>query len=130
MSGGRARAGSLGAAARTRLAAAFLAVYARDFTVANAQVVREVVTPGSQLAPAVLRVRLRSRTPFEVASLAALVGLTPGTVVLHVDDPGRVAPEELSMTVHAMHAHDLHAERAALLRLEDRLLAVLRGEAR
>lgn len=108
---------------RLRHGAVFLGTYARDFVVANAQVVREVVTPGSGLAPAVLRVPLRSRTPFELATLTALVGLTPGTVVLDLDDD-ETGP---SMTVHAMHAHDPQAERAALHRLEDRLLAVLRG---
>ncbi|TXR55938.1 Na+/H+ antiporter subunit E [Quadrisphaera setariae] len=123
---------------RPRHAAVFVAAYSRDFLRANAQVVREVLTPGSGVAPAVLRVTLRSRTPFEVATLAALVGLTPGSVVLAVDDPAAVVPSPgdprgdpgsggLSMTVHAMHAHDLEAERAALHRLEDRLLAVLRG---
>lgn len=123
---------------RLHHAAVFVAAYSRDFLRANAQVVREVLTPGSGVAPAVLRVPLRSRTPFEVATLAALVGLTPGSVVLAVDDPAAAVPSPgdprvdlgnggLSMTVHAMNAHDLEAERAALRRLEDRLLAVLRG---
>lgn len=117
---------------RLRHAAVFLAVYAKEFVVANAQVVAEVLTPGSGVRPALLRVPLRSRTDAEVATFVALVGLTPGTAVLEVlrtggADGGGAAGVEL--LVHAMDAPDLDAQRRDLQRLEGLLLAAWRGAA-
>lgn len=116
---------------RLRHGAVFLAVYAKEFVVANAQVVREVVTPGSGVRPAVLRVPLRSRTDAEVATFVALVGLTPGTAVLEVQRSGAAAggAQRVELVVHAMDAPDLEAQRRALQRLEDLLLAAWRGAA-
>jgi len=116
---------------RLRHGAVFLAVYAKEFVVANAQVVREVVTPGSGVRPAVLRVPLRSRTDAEVATFVALVGLTPGTAVLEVQRSGAAAGggQRVELVVHAMDAPDLDAQRRALQRLEDLLLAAWRGAA-
>ena len=128
---------------RLRHGAVFLAVYAKEFVVANAQVVREVVTPGSAVRPAVLRVPLRSRTDAEVATFVALVGLTPGTTVLDVQRTGGAAggadggaaggavgpAQRAELVVHAMDAPDLDAQRRALQRLEDLLLAAWRGAA-
>lgn len=112
---------------RLRHGAVFVATYAVEFVVANAQVVREVLTPGSGVEPALLRQELAARSPLEVASIAALVGLTPGTVVVQVDDPHEV--ERPCMTVHVMFAHDLDEQHRALARVERRLLAALRGVA-
>ena len=120
---------------RVRHGAVFLAVYAREFVVANAQVVKEVLTPGSGVRPAVLRVPLCSRTDAEVATFVALVGLTPGTAVLGVerraggdDGGGDGGAERTELVVHAMDAPDLDAQRRDLQRLEGLLLAAWRGE--
>lgn len=114
---------------RLRHGAVFLAVYAKEFVVANAQVVREVVTPGSGVRPAVLRVPLRSRTDAEVATFVALVGLTPGTAVLEVERTGTAddGSRRAELVVHAMDAPDLDAQRRDLQRLEGLLLAAWRG---
>lgn len=120
---------------RLRHGAVFLAVYAKEFVVANAQVVREVVTPGSGVRPAVLRVPLRSRTDAEVATFVALVGLTPGTTVLEVERTGGAGggaggpSQRAELVVHAMDAPDLDAQRRDLQRLEGLLLAAWRGGA-
>jgi multicomponent Na+:H+ antiporter subunit E len=120
---------------RLRHGAVFLAVYAKEFVVANAQVVREVVTPGSGVRPAVLRVPLRSRTDAEVATFVALVGLTPGTTVLEVERTGGAGggaggpAQRAELVVHAMDAPDLDAQRRDLQRLEGLLLAAWRGAA-
>lgn len=90
------------------------------FLRANLAVAWEIVTPGSGLAPAVVRLPLRSRSPLEIVSLTHLISLTPGTLVLEV----ATAPPVL--LVHGMHAGDPAVFLAALGGLEDRLLAVLR----
>ncbi|WP_369055671.1 Na+/H+ antiporter subunit E [Kineococcus terrestris] len=105
----------------------FAAHYAWHFLVANVVVAREIVTPGSQLAPAVLRFELRCRTDVEVASFIALVGLTPGALVVGSDDR-RERGEPVVTLVHLLHAHDLDAELAELRDLETRMLAAWRRD--
>lgn len=112
------------AATRTRAIGSFLGWFTVEFFRANVAVIREIVTPGQGVTPAIVVVPLRSRTPLELASTTSLVGLTPGTLALslHEEDPPRLA-------VHGMHAGDVDAFRAQIHELEDRLLAALRPPA-
>jgi multicomponent Na+:H+ antiporter subunit E len=105
---------------RAARALAFLCYYIRLFLRANLVVAREIVTPGSTLAPAIVELRLRGRTPLEIASIAHLINLMPGTLVLEV----RNRPPTLF--VHGMHASDPDDFRRALTDLENRYLHVLR----
>lgn len=100
----------------------FLGHYTRLFLLANARVAWEIITPRSGLAPAIIELPLRSQTALEVASIAHLITLTPGTLVLEV----RANPPTL--WVHTMHAADLDAFRAELTDLEGRMLSALRSE--
>ena len=106
---------------RVRAVLSFVAVYLGRFLVANVRVAGQVLRPRLALEPVVVRYELRSRTDAEVASFIALVGLTPGSLVM--DRTDRV------ITVHAMHG-DPAGERAALHDLEDRMLAAWRGPGR
>lgn len=108
------------AARRGSRAIAFLGYFSLLFLRANLKVAWEIITPGSGLAPAVVWLPLHSRTPLEITSLAHLITLTPGTLVLEA----AAAPPAL--LVHGMHAADPGAFRAELADLETRLLAVLR----
>ena len=117
---GQVAAGLRRAARRGARTAAFLGYFSLLFLRANLAVAWEIVTPGSGLAPAVVRLPLRSRTPLEIVSLAHLISLTPDTLVLEVD----TAPPAL--LIHGMHAGDPATFLAGLTHLEDRLLAVLR----
>jgi multicomponent Na+:H+ antiporter subunit E len=105
---------------RTRRISTFTGAYLVRFLRANYEVAREIVTPGDGLAPAIVEVPLRSRTPFEIASYMSLVSLTPGTVALALsEDRSRLA-------VHGMHAGDPAHFRADLRDLEDQMLAAWR----
>lgn len=108
------------AALRCGRAAAFLAHYGRIFLLANIAVAKEIVTPGSGVAPAIVEMPLRSRTPFEIAALAHLITLTPGTLVIEL----RTDPPVLY--VHGMHAADPDRFLGELNNLERRLLTVVR----
>ena len=108
------------AAVRSVRTAGFLLHYGRQFLWANAEVAREIATPGSTLAPAVVELPLRGHRPLETAALAHLISLTPGTLVLEV----RADPPAL--LVHGMHAADRDHFRDQLADLENRLLAVTR----
>ena len=105
---------------RGRRITSFAAAYLVRFLRANYEVAREIVTPGDGLAPAIVEVPLRSRTPFEIASYMSLVSLTPGTVALALsEDRSRLA-------VHGMHAGDPEHFRADLRDLEEQMLAAWR----
>lgn len=101
--------------------ASFLAWFTAEFLRANAVVIRDILSPGDRIDPAIVEIPLRSRTALELATTTSLVTLTPGTLALSLThgDPVRLC-------VHGMHAPDTAAFRAELHELEERLLAALR----
>lgn len=106
--------------------ARFALWYSGRFLAANAQVLREVLTPGTGVRPVVVLVTPRARTDAELASFIALVGLTPGTLVVASRDE-RARDGGVELAVHTLHAPDPARARAALAELEDRLLAAWRS---
>jgi multicomponent Na+:H+ antiporter subunit E len=99
----------------------WLAVWATiAITKASAMVARDIVAPSARLVPGVLILPLRSRTSVEVALLAGLITLTPGTLVVGVDRDFR------ELWVHGMYAQDPEALRAELAGMETRVLRALR----
>jgi multicomponent Na+:H+ antiporter subunit E len=109
------------AARRGYALVSFTVWFGWQFLRANAVVVREILSPGDTVEPAIVEVPLRSRTPLEIASMTSLITLIPGTLALSLNegDPPRIA-------VHGMHAADVDAFRARIHELETRILAVLR----
>ena len=89
---------------------------------ANLEVTRDLLTPGSRLAPGIVRYEMRSRTSAEVSVFTDLVTMTPGTLVLTVTDGPPTA------YVHGMYASDPEELRQELRGLEDRLLHAWRTE--
>lgn len=91
-----------------------------ELTVANAQVAWDVVTPRSRVEPGIVELPLRSRTDAEIAAIANLVSLTPGTLTL------AVRREPATIWVHGMYAADADAFRTRLQEMESRTLYALR----
>ncbi|GIJ10111.1 Na+/H+ antiporter subunit E [Micromonospora andamanensis] len=106
---------------RTRRVLRFAGYFAVRLVQANLAVAWEILTPGSALAPAVVRVPLRAATDTEVAAVALAVSLTPGTLTLGVHREPTAA-----LSVHGMYAADPVAFRREVAELEWRLLAALR----
>ncbi|MEJ5915383.1 Na+/H+ antiporter subunit E [Pseudokineococcus sp. 1T1Z-3] len=102
---------------------AFGGWYAGQFLVANVQVLGAVLSPRLTISPAAIRVSSRARTDVELATFIALVGLTPGTMVVGSQDRRDEGGSPL-LDVHVIDAADAH-ERVE--QLETRLLAALRG---
>lgn len=109
---------------RARRLLRFAGYFAVRLVQANLAVAWEILTPGSRLAPAVVRVPLRATTDTEVAAVALAVSLTPGTLTLGVHREPTAA-----LWVHGMYAADPVAFRRAVTELEWRLLAALRPAA-
>ncbi len=97
-----------------------LAVVVRDLVAANLKVATEIVPPGFQMHPGIVRVPTRTRTPMEATILANLITMTPGTLTLEVD------PETYDLYVHSLYLDDVEEFRAHIARTEDRLLEVMR----
>lgn len=103
---------------------AFLGYAFREMVVATGEVAWDALTPTNRLQPGVVEVPLRCRTPLEITTLANLITLTPGTLVLAIThDPP-------TLYVHGMYAPEADAFRARLVAMEDRVLHALRGAGR
>jgi multicomponent Na+:H+ antiporter subunit E len=100
--------------------AAFTLSFAWEFVVSNATVLREILTPGTRVSPAIVALPLRCRTAVEIVSLANLITLTPGTLTLEV------VQEPPTLYVHGMFARDPGAFLRQLSDLEGRMLAAMR----
>lgn len=99
---------------------AFTGYFLVELVKANLEVTWDLLTPGSRLAPGIVRYEMLSRTSVEVALFADLVTMTPGTLVLTVTDDPPTA------FVHGMYAHDPDDFRQELRELEGRLLRAWR----
>lgn len=103
-------------------ALAFVVVYVRDILLASLRVAYDVLTPTMYMKPGVVGVPLDVKTDVEIAVLANLVSLTPGTLSLDVSSDRSV------LYIHAMYIDDGDVERlrAGLKRdLERRVLELL-----
>ena len=83
---------------RVRLARlpGFLLFFAKEVVVANLRVAAAVVAPRGRLRPAIVAVPLTVDRDAEIALLANLITLTPGTLSLDV------SPDRRTLYVHAM----------------------------
>ncbi len=108
------------AAVRAWRIVSFVVFFAWELFVSNMRVLREVMTPGTRVAPAIVALETRCRTPMEVVSLANLIQLTPGTLALEV------ARDPWTLYVHGMFAGDKESFLEELRTLEAHLLAALR----
>jgi len=105
-------------------AIAFFAFYVREIFVASFRVAYDVLTPTFYMNPGVIGVPLDVVSDVEIAVLANLVSLTPGTLSLDV------SADRTVLYIHAMYIDndDVEAVRAALKqKLERRVIDLLRG---
>lgn len=92
--------------------------------IANLRVAVAVLGSPKKLRPRLIDVPLKDLSDVELAVLASLVTLTPGTVALDV------TPNRSHLIVHLLHCDDPEAEiREIKENFEGRLLRVTRGEA-
>jgi multicomponent Na+:H+ antiporter subunit E len=99
----------------------FAAFLAWDVVRSAVRVGLEVVRPRLRLRPGILAVPLTARTDGEIATLANLITLTPGTLALGI------SPDRRTLYVHAVVVGDPDAVRRAIRHdLERRVLELLR----
>ena len=106
---------------RTFAGISFALFYARALIVAASQVARQVLAPTISAMPGVIAVPLKSRRDVEIATLANLVSLTPGTLSIDVSN------DRSTLYVHVRVLDDADAVEADIREnFERRLLEVLR----
>lgn len=71
------------------MTARLIAIVLYDIVVANLNVARLILGPGSSLRPAFVRIPLDLQAPFGVWTLASIITLTPGTVSTVLDEDRR-----------------------------------------
>ena len=84
------------AASRARPPAGFLLFFLKELVVANLKVAAAVIAPAGRLRPAIVAMPLALDRDAEIALLANLITLTPGTLSLDV------SPDRRTLYVHAM----------------------------
>lgn len=99
----------------------FIAYYLWELLKSNFIVAYDVLTPQHHMKPGVVAIPIRAETDFEIALLANLITMTPGTLSLDVSD------DRKTLYVHAMYIDDPDALRADIRdNLERRVLEILR----
>jgi multicomponent Na+:H+ antiporter subunit E len=94
--------------------------FLRELFKANLRVAWDVITPTHHMRPAVIAVPLDAKTEGEIALVANLISLTPGTLTLDISSDHRV------LYIHVMYLDDLDEVRAQIKDFEARVLALLR----
>lgn len=79
----------------------------------------EVVTPTNRIREGIIALPLPSATPAVVTVVTLAIGVTPGTVVLEIDEDPCV------LWVHVLHLRDIEAVRTELARMEALALRAL-----
>ncbi len=100
-----------------------VALFVWELTAASVRVAYDVVTPRLRARPAIFAVPLDASSNIEILMLTSFVTLTPGTVVIAVED------DRTQMYVYNMYADDVAADRARIKRLFERsILKVTRAK--
>jgi multicomponent Na+:H+ antiporter subunit E len=89
---------------------------------------RDVLTPGLDISPRIVRLPLRCTTDLEVTLLASSITITPGTLTLGISPSTEGAPR--AVFVQALYGADVDEVMAGLRDMEARLLRMTRGSGR
>jgi multicomponent Na+:H+ antiporter subunit E len=85
---------------KLRQLAEFAGFFAKEILLSAARVAYDVLTRTHHMRPAVLAVPLQARTDLEIALLANLITLTPGSLSLDL------SPDRRTLYVHLMYVDD------------------------
>lgn len=78
----------------------------------NALLTHEVLSVRPALRTAVIALELQTKSPALITTMANLIALNPGTIVIEIDEPGNV------LYIHIFFLHDLEAVRKDVEKLQ------------
>lgn len=91
---------------------------------ASAMVARDIIAPSARLQPAVVIVPNRCVTRWELATFVGLITITPGTLLVGIEEDRR------EVWVHGLYGADVAALRDEVDDVQSRVLGALRQPAR
>ncbi len=94
----------------------FVAYFIRILIQANLGVAKEIITPGHQMTPRIIRYDTDGLTPVQTTFLANAITLTPGTLTADISADGRW------LYLHAMYAQDRETAIAEIDELRNRIM--------
>lgn len=100
----------------------FCCYFVRVLIVANLQVAWEIITPGLNMTPRIIRYSVEGMTEVQITTLANAITLTPGTLTCDVDE------DTQQLYIHCMYAKDREKAVGAIDELRDRLMREVFGE--
>jgi multicomponent Na+:H+ antiporter subunit E len=99
----------------------FALFFTKELVVSTLRISYDVLTPTHHMRPAVVGIPLEPMSNTEIATLAIVITLTPGTMALDVSRDRR------TLYIHAMYVPDVEALRAEIKQgFERRVLELLR----
>ncbi|HIX55416.1 MAG TPA: Na+/H+ antiporter subunit E [Candidatus Sphingobacterium stercoripullorum] len=78
----------------------FLLFFLYEMIVANVQVAYDVITPNYFFRPGIVKYNMHAKTDLEINLLAAVIAMTPGTIVVDVSE------DKKSIYIHVMYMKD------------------------
>jgi multicomponent Na+:H+ antiporter subunit E len=99
----------------------FAVYFVRILIVANLQVAWEILTPGYQMQPRMIRYSVEGLSDLQITALASSITLTPGTLSADISDDKRW------LYIHCMYAQDRDKAVRDLDELRDRLMKEVFG---
>lgn len=102
----REQVGSVGYLSRLRRIASLIVLFLRELVLSAFRVAKLVLAPDMDVAPGIFAYPLKVRRDQEIALLANMITLTPGTLSVDVSEDRR------TLYVHAMDCRDPDAMRA------------------
>ena len=102
----------------------FLGYFAWQVVKANAVVAWEVITPGDQVNEGIVEIPVTGASDAVAATLANVISLTPGTLILEV-----VREPRMTLYVHVLHLRDIDVVRLDIFELERQLVRAIGSEA-
>jgi|AntRauMinimDraft_2_1070382.scaffolds.fasta_scaffold00038_25 multicomponent Na+:H+ antiporter subunit E len=101
----------------------YIGSFLKELMVANIDVAKKIVVPGSRIDPDVLELNLRLKNPAAITILSNSITLTPGTLMMDYN------PTRNSFYIHGITAgKNSHKILEPILHWEDLLLKIFREE--
>jgi len=99
---------------------ALMLIFIREILSSSYVIMKQILTPKLKITPGIFKYETKLKGDWEITTLALLLTLTPGSVVMEVSEDGDV------FYIHAMDLEDSHALLRSLDKFERAIMEVSR----
>ena len=93
----------------------FIGFYLKKLITSNLYLTYDIITPGFHMHPAIIKVPIQLRRPYEILTLISLVTMTPGTLSLDI------SADKESLYIHAMYVDNVDDFKKEIKQLEEKI---------